>query len=580
MSCSLACGKDAQELIASEEFQGQWASLHNRCPWSTVFQGIPFATTWYRIYEQVFVPVVVWERNGHEISGLFLLGYSERTGRLVPVGGRDAEYDSWLATAIRGDGFIEDSLDVLSTRFPNATLSFQYLAAESPTAWARTGRWAPRCELVPVSRALREIGDGSSFTESLKKKSNKSRYSRLQKMGQLEFVRLTRPEDLAQILDEIALQSDFRHGAIHNFLPFQIDPLRTRLYAELGRFPGLLHATVLRLSGELLAAHVGFCNRDQVLLGIITHSPLYSQHSPGKILLLLLGLELAREGVPEFDLTPGTLTGYKERFASHHDEVHVLTVRFNRRDARQHRWERKGANTVRSLLRTLRLDPGKVRRGVYNAIEKLRHGLETVRTPARFLRYWWFEKEVRIYSRNVTPGVAELEGNLMNKDDLTALLAFSPLPGTGFHSRQEFLSVALARLENGGHVYTRCEGGRLVHFSWMERPSVLDLKEVGQQFPPPQGSVVIRDCFTHPDFRRRGFCTAAISQILREVSTLPDVDRIYLPVSDCDIPLRTIAERAGFLRERSFWIRKRLWNEVKKETASEDQAPRGQLRPS
>jgi CelD/BcsL family acetyltransferase involved in cellulose biosynthesis len=554
-------GSEARTLIASEGFLGEWQALQSLCPWSTSFTAIPFATTWLNVYRDSYEPVLVWERDtSGRLTGLLLLGHSKKTGGLVPVGGRDAEYTAWLAEPSRGDTFIERALDILRKEFPRATLRFQYLAAGAPIAWIERGHWASRCELQPVSRGLRSVGDGSSFRESLKKKSNKSRVNQLQRVGTLDLVRIACPEEFVTVLDAIAAFSDFRHGAVHDSLPFRSDPLRKQLYIELMRIPHLLHVTVLRLSGKLLAAHIGFYNRDQVLLGIVTHSPFHGQQSPGKLLMLWLGLELAKEAVPILDLTPGTISGYKDRFATHHDQLYVLTVRLAHGQAWRRLIARGAADASRRLLTAINLRPGRVRQNVMAAANIMRDALRALRCPSTIQQNWWYQREVRIYVFDSGHSTPLHDTPRMMRDDVPSLLAFAASPKSGPRSLHEFLSASLRRLENGGHVYTHVVSGRLAHLGWMERPERLLLDEVGQTLNLPPKSLVLEGSFTHPDYAGHDLYFASLCQMLRDASALPDVEHIYIAARGDDDAWRKAVEKAGFVYERSFWKQKRFFH--------------------
>jgi hypothetical protein len=116
--------------------------------------------------------------------------------------------------------------------------------------------------------------------------------------------------------------------AIHNQNDSPHDPLKKAFTLKLMSLPRMFHATVLRLDDKLVSAQIHTYNRDQVLLGLITHWPFYARYSPGELHLLMTGVELAGEGIPVFDLTPGG--HYKNRYATRHDEVYVAIIFFNR----------------------------------------------------------------------------------------------------------------------------------------------------------------------------------------------------------------------------------------------------------
>jgi hypothetical protein len=58
------------------------------------------------------------------------------------------------------------------------------------------------------------------------------------------------------------------------------------------------------------------------LQGINSHSPFYSKHSPGILHFLMLGVALAEEGIPVFDLTPGGADGYKAILANRQETAY------------------------------------------------------------------------------------------------------------------------------------------------------------------------------------------------------------------------------------------------------------------
>jgi hypothetical protein len=354
-------------------------------------------------------------------------------------------------------------------------------------------------------------------------------------MGKLELVRVTSSGEFAGVLDVVADLADFRHGAVHATFPFRVDPLRKELYLELKRIPRLLHVTTLRLSGELLAAHIGFYNRGQVLLGVIAHSPFYAEQSPGKLLMLLLGLELAQEGVPVFDLTPGTLSGYKERFATHHDEVHVLTVRFDPNHARRRRMERELANPAREFLTALRLKPGQVSLAVGGALNVLLNVLDVRRLPGILRQRWWNTREMCVYGWLRGRAFTLPDTPFLDRDDVPSLLAFTPSGRVTATSRRRFLSTALARLEEGSHVYTKVESGHLVFSGWMKQTAVLFLPDFAQTLNLPPDSVVIWDCQAHCDSHDSRLRRSALHQMLSDALAIPGEARIFMVVHGEDL---------------------------------------------
>ena len=167
------------------------------------------------------------------------------------------------------------------------------------------------------------VSDADARGESLTGKHRK-RLNKLARLGDLRFERLTSAEELAAVIDEIAVLYDLRQGGLGGDLPFVSDPTKSAFHLALMATPQLLHATVLRLGSHVLSAQLGLTGRGWLHFGVLAYSPLYGEHSPGVMHVRLLGQLAAREGFQAIDLTPGG--AWKDRFATSHDTVSRLTV--------------------------------------------------------------------------------------------------------------------------------------------------------------------------------------------------------------------------------------------------------------
>ena len=412
-------GSEAQRLLDTPAFLEQWAALSDACPWGTCYQSAPFVTTWYRCYADQFDPVIATSESGGRLSGLFTLALEKSTGALHAAGTYHAEYHVWLAAPADSREFIDAALRSLSLAWPRAHLGLLFVPPNTPLDWTAHWRW--QCALRPVSRPLMGTQPADAVRESLRKKSNKSRLSRLQKQGVVTFDRLSDSGELRAALEEIADFCDFRQGGAHGVLPFQGDPRKKNFYCSLMEQPGLLHATVLRVGGRIASAHIGQCNKNEVVLGILAHSPFFAGYSVGKLHLLLLGKQLETEGFRALDLTPGG--EFKDRFATHHDEAYVLDLFFSRSDARAYHTERALIDFGKRFIETDR---------VKDALRKVRHKAALIRPPAlaaslgrRLRRFFYSHREYRIY-RFPADTVARPPAGRMRRDCLHDLLLYSP----------------------------------------------------------------------------------------------------------------------------------------------------------
>jgi CelD/BcsL family acetyltransferase involved in cellulose biosynthesis/RimJ/RimL family protein N-acetyltransferase len=544
MRIELATGRQGTRLLRDVSFADRWQSLYEQCPWATAFQSPAFVQTWFDVYADRFAPVVLYGLGpGESLDGLLTLAVSSDSGTIEIAGTDRAEYQVWLARQDPDARFITLALEKLRRTYPGRTVVFQYLPPRTPTAWvAGHGQWKNLCGLEHLDTPVMSVTHGEAVSASRRKKTARS-LGRLQKAGATRFERLERPDELESVIDDISAQYDFRQSAVNNYEHFRADPLRKAFQLALMRTPGLLHTTVLRHRGEAIAANLGLCGKGVVHLGIFSHSPACAKESPGKLLLVLLGDHLADSGGAKLDLTPGD-DAYKRAFANGSETVYRLTV-YPGQLARRHASVRRAVmGFAKRGLRAVGVDP----RALRQRVERVRRaGFRPMlyRTLSRLKEQIWSRREMRIYSiraEHVRDGGAP---RVVRRDRLPDLLAFDAQPG--WSTREEFLSRALTRLQNGHHVYTHVEQGRLVHYGWMgEAQQHADLSEVGQQIALPPGTAVLYEYFTHPEARGRRLYQHSLRQMLEEAAAAPDAKWIYIWVLADNAASRHVIEKAGF----------------------------------
>ncbi len=550
LSLTIHRGDAALELLEHPEFKQAWRSLHQACPWSTAFQGAPFAGAWYRVYREGFAPVVVAGFTDATLSGLLLLAVSRDGTTLCHVGAQQAEYQVWLATDER---FVGAALERLAAEFPGRRLQLLFVPpgvpCTPPDRWRR--RWFGR----PIPAPFLATNPADSVRESMRKKANRSKLNRLTRGGKLTFERVDDAAAFATLLDQVAPLYDLRQGAAHGALPFREDPLKTAFYRALQRETDLLHVTAMRVDDELVAAHVGIRSRDTVLIGIPAHSPRYTRHSAGKLLFYELALLLEQEGIEALDLTPGG--EYKDRFATHFDEASVVTVVFSRAGAWRHRQQRRLIDAAKR--RGVSTDAVKRAIGtVRHTALHLRPATLPLRVARRLRRAVWDDVELRIYRFPRGAPATHPETIPMARDRVADLACYAPAergqPTTG-----AFLHAAAARLENGEHCYTRVEDGALAHYAWLiDRQERAFMDEVHQAWTLPAGAAVVYGFYTHPRFRGRGMYASSLARMLRDARAIPGLGEIYICVRVDNEPSRRVIEKLGFVHDLSFHERRRF----------------------
>ena len=552
-----ACSQDdAVRLLASPEFLSQWRTLWRECPWSTALQTPEFACTWYLIYADRYSPLLVMRSNtAGQLDGLLLLALKRETNELTFAGAHQSEYNVWLSRP--GDGtFITDALQQLAA-MGFWSLTFRYLPPGAPLDWLQSSSWKQRSELSTVRRPLLTVSNPEAMTESLTKKKNRRRMEKLLDGQPGEFVELKTPKELDRYYDEIIDFCDFRQGAVHGSCPFRDDPHKRAFYRTLLEQPGLSHVTVFKSGDRLFAAHLGTRSKDEVMLGVVAHSPFLSEHSPGKLLVVQLGLMLHEQGFAKLDLTPGG-DAYKEDRATEYDEAHVLTVFLNDSAFRAHRTASARRSRAKSLAKALHLDRERVERLSSLAKRAAKNPLRAVLALFRRLKQrLWSTTEMRFY-RLEPKQIPPCPSRVAKTDSLRDLLSYQPFDEHD-HSRQSFLSGALSRIDAGVRPYTVVRDGALVHYGWLtSRTRQSFITEVRHAYDYPPNSAVMWDFYTRPSHRGQGLYSQSLKQILDDASKIPGTEYIYIAVLADNAASRKAIERVGFQYHESLMRRMRF----------------------
>ena len=521
----------AQQAIASPQFLSDWRVLAGQCPWGTALQSPEFVGTWYETYGELYRPLlfVRYSASGG-MDGLMALAVERASGRLTFAGAHQAEYNVWLA--LPGEqSFILECLDRLrQLGFPS--LSFTYLPPGTPLDWLKNG-WSNRSTLRAVQRPLLTVDNVDALVESLSKKKNRRRLEKLQEAGPLTFLEVETCDALDNYYDEIIDFYDFRIGAVHGTCPFRDDP-RKRVFYRALMAKGLLHVTAMTIGETLVAAHIGIRNKNEVMLGIMGHSPFVAIHSPGKLHILHLGLVLHERGFVNLDLTPGG-DAYKEDRATRYDEAHELTVFLNSKALRSHRRSAALASAAKRTLRILHLDKAK--------LSRLRSLVRSPRHVPRAVASWISSStEMRFY-RMKCSSAAESSG--VHRDRLRDLLYYEPRQPEA-PSKQEFLSTALEAIESGAHVYSVVRDGALVASARLLPAGRNSGAATASEYPP--NSALIADIHVAPEERMGA---EFLKHIAHDAANLAGAELVYIAVAAQDRALRSAVEEAGFQYQNS-----------------------------
>ena len=545
MNLVLHTGNQALTHVRSEEFQLKWKSLYERCPWVTACQHPDFVTPWYELYQTEFLPVIVLkEAEDNSLDGLLTLALHKSGNRLVGAGERQAEYQGWLEKNDAGNTFIQKAIQKIRANFPGIDLCFKYLPPGIPLGWVVQNRdYGKFCCLRSHPRPIMKI-DETVMSLQRSKKHNRRNFNQLKKSGDVQFERITEHDQFIRIFDEMCIQYDFRQGALHHNMPFSSDPSKKLFYIELHK-RGLLHTTILTVDGEIAASHSGLLSNEcTVHMGINTYAPAFAAHSPGNLLLAMLGVHLVKEKIPVLDLTPGK-DGYKEHFATEHDVVFELTV-YGDAMARlrketflsaklflMNKLHKSGVRTsdIWALL-------GKLNKfkelGFHGLLERLRDG-----SISPYCRYR--------YCSDTPP--ASINRLLISKNCLSDIFRFDS--NGSLVTRWEFLSTAMDRMERSNHLYSFVREEKLLIYCWIRvRSAESKQQQLGQDAALTDKAVVLFDLYVHRQLDDKELVQRFIEQILfeLEVEGCQNNESVYFNGALSN-ELQTVIKRCGFIDE-------------------------------
>lgn len=536
----LSSGPEATALMADATFIAQWKCLFERCSHATAFQSPRFVLAWYGAYKERWQPVVVYatDEDGH-LSGLWLLARDLQCDTLVHAGAQQAEYHAWLALPGRDEAFLDAAWVLLKRHVTFSTLRLKYLPAAHLSETLKRVSGMRHCVSIRQhARPLLRL-TSDAIRASFAKKSNKSRFSRLRKTGNLEFRRIVDPDELKSVLDELVAYYDFRQGAANQSTPFFDDRCKRDFHYDVFlRAPSDLYITVSYLNNKPIAAFWGESSGAAVHLGLLVYSPFVAEHSPGKLHLMQLSEYLLGEGKAVLDLTPGG-DPWKERFANAHDVVdEVVIFRSSTLWISQRTFD-AAASWAKRVAHFVRVPPDKAR-----SIMRLAKRIKLSSIRNKMVNWLHSTREFRVYRCSRASIVPPGRHQHVHRNAVRDLLQF--MPGEPWQSRNTFLSRALMRLEQGETVFTITHGDRLAHSGWMVKQTESYMTEVKQTMRLLPGSVAFYDFYTDPEFRGRGLYRSAVEHMLTEAFADDSIQHVYISVLADNLPSRHVIESVGF----------------------------------
>lgn len=544
MTVKMLIGSEALACANSPEFQSKWTTLYDGCPWATAYQHPDFVTAWYTMYHADFVPVIIFEESQrHTLAGLLTLALHANGRKLTGAGAQQAEYQGWIQSENDASVFIIKAVLEIRKFFPRAEIHFRYLPPGIPLPEpAQRGDRANVWSLRPHARPIMKAATGA-MARQRNKKNHRQNYNRLKRIGTTRFERVLSTEYFIEIFDEVCLQYDFRQGASFWNTPFLNDPAKKPFYIELQK-RGLLHVTVLLVNEQLAACHIGMLTAPRAVhLSITTYDPVLAAHSPGNLLLAMLGMHLAQEQIQLLDLTPGG-DKYKEHFATEYDVVSELTIHgdvkrrvFN--DLCTHVKARAKSRLQTMGYRTADLSAS-VKRIKYISL----HGLPAIATWLRTR----FENRYCVLRYATGGTISAVIDMRVARNCLHDLFRFDTDGSSSKYCK--FLRNAMTRLERSHCVYSFTKNEKLGMSCWVRTR----VEKEGASRPIPGDlsltpAIVLFDFYVHRSVSEDGLVQCFVEHVLQDIEAIGRGASVYYE-GFLNGTSRAAFERCGFIDER------------------------------
>jgi len=517
-------GQQASQLLRSRLFQTSWKNLYCECNWSTPFQSPGFVITWFEVYANQMPIIVTRHSRDGVLDGLLILA-KDVTGNIKFAGAQHAEYKGWLEHKDLTHEFIGKALNLVRQDYGPFSLNLSYIYFKEQAEILRH-ECAKVIELSPCNREYKKLSH-TTVMPSLKKKGNRSKWNRLNKLGCVEYARIIDPDIFRKYLEACSIYHDVWQGAMNNSCPFSTDRSKLDFHAKLfEREPGIFHLSAITLDKEPVALHIGYINDREICYSIIAHNPMYSSHSLGKLLLLRLSELLLDEGFTSLDLSPGD-DHWKKEFSTDRTTAYTGVLHKNAFLKLYY----CQFNVMRETARLIGISGNRVRklsRVTGNVFGKLssspyqHHVLQIYRLSGR------------------DRSVSDMPAYKISKNNLSDLLLYKDI--TSRKDKSQFLKECIRRLTDGEEIYTCSGNDRLLAIGWMNGGHGTEyFPEVGQTFTyNPSGNVIHSISVLHEE-DKQGLYSALVGHMLAD-SICKNGNNIYLLIESKNAALSNVIE--------------------------------------
>jgi CelD/BcsL family acetyltransferase involved in cellulose biosynthesis len=543
----------AHTILKNNEFILKWKQLHSNCHYATAFQEPAFVSAWYEAYRDKWKPLIVFSENSNgDLKGLLLLAYDPNVRGLVHAGSSQAEYHTWISLPGEEVAFLSDAFRALLNQYDFKRLRFRYFPAVEILEQVIPKLSKKDC--IDIRRRPRPlmILNAEEIKASFAKKSNKSRFNRLKKLGKVDFYRIKDIHALNSVFDELISYYDLRQGAINHSKPFHEDDNKRKFHVEMFvRAGDKAYVTVTCLDDKPIAGFWGLVSKDKVHLGMLMHSPFLAEHSIGKLHLMQLSEQLLTDGFNTLDLTPGS-DPWKERFANAHDEVAEVIL------YRSGIAKTKDALTYRILNRfRQRADKAGITTAQLKLILSMVRNIRPYALVSNLWRWIKSDREYYVYQIDRDSASPFQRDERVQRNNLNDLLLYEA--GDEDLSGNSFLSLSLQRLEEGEKVYTININSRLAYCGWMARNPTVNLPQ-----DLPAESIILHDFYIQSAYENSEFNKAFTEHLTHEAFIDQNVQHVFVIVPARNKSYTQMLTEIGFSYKSSYIQSRKFGRETTK----------------
>lgn len=515
-------GQEAHLKMNNPEFLKGWRVLHDHCEWSTPLQGDIFAKTWFETYAEVYSPIICFEQNSDGgLNHLIILAAKLSHSQIEICGTYHAEYQCWLSVKDDIADFIRNVMGELYHSNGQEELSLKFVPPELHSLLEKkTDVLGKKFNLYSDEKPITRFDSDPLPWASLRKKSNKSKLSRLKKLGEISvelksFNNDDNHDEAAAFLKQTAKFYDFRQGALHNSFPFENDPKKHDFYLKLLTQTDHYQALIMSIDDKMIASAIGLINNGEFSVNIFCFDVSLSRHSPGKFLFLRGAELLADTGLSTIDFTPGG--DWKWRYANDKQEVSNLII-YQKNAAY---YKAVANDTLRSMAKI-----------ILNILDISPEKLKTKQSHSESAQ----NQQPALSSKHVTYKFElheEIETNSSGLFKLNDIGNLGMYPSSS--SKQKFCSDALQRLSVGKNNLSCLIDNTLAYSFWIENGKTLNASE---------NSVYISDYYLN-DNHLNNLDEDHINDLMKSIKFNTNADTCYIRISTEDRTLSTVLKNIG-----------------------------------